>query len=72
MGSRKYIQIKCSRCKACSPKFTSEYEGEEWLSDHSCEGLRSLEQLPVELLMKIFRRELTEEQAFAALEAGAA
>ena len=58
------MEIKCSRC---GETFIGkdEYETEIWFSDHTCKGKRKISDMPQDILLKVIKKDLTEEEAWA-------
>ncbi|MEJ2724395.1 MAG: hypothetical protein P8175_07075 [Deltaproteobacteria bacterium] len=61
------VSFKCERCgKIITGK--DEFDAEIKFIDHACEGMRDLNELPVDLLRKVARGEITAEEAWAIKE----
>lgn len=53
----------------CGARHTgTEMETESWFSQHKCKGKRDLNEMPMEILGRLARREITEEEAWALTE----
>jgi hypothetical protein len=57
------MKIQCSRCKKIITG-RDEYEAEVKFDLHRCEGMRSLDNMPDDLLKKMVHDEITEDEAW--------
>ncbi len=61
MSNGKTFTVTCTRCNATMPR-------REW-DTHRCAGMRSLRDMPLDLLALVARRELSEADAWALVDA---
>jgi len=61
------VKLKCDLCGAIITG-NNELDAKINLTDHVCEVMRDLSELPMDLLRKVIKDEISEEEAWAIME----